>query len=296
VFGAAVRLVWVPGPAWIEGVDFASKTLLEFAIVLLGASMSIGLVMAQGPGLVAGIAAAVTITIVVTYASGRAMGLTPRLSMLVACGNSICGNSAIAAVAPVIRAEAAEVASSLAFTAVLGVAIVLVLPLLGPSAGLSPPQYGVVAGLTVYAVPQVLAATFHTGLLSTQMGTFVKLMRVLMLGPVVMFLSFVMRREDLLPDKRNRFLTSLSRYVPWFMIGFALFATARSFGWIPVAALNPIVEATGILTVVAMAALGLSVDLRALRHAAGSVIATSLLAIALLGGISAGLIHVLGIH
>src|SRR6202162_621297 len=114
--------------------------------------------------------------------TSRAVGLPIRLSILVACGNSICGNSAIAAVAPVIGADSDDIASSISFTAVLGVVVVLGLPLLVPILQLSLTQYGVLAGLTVYAVPQVLAATLPIGELSNQVGTVVKLVRVLMLG------------------------------------------------------------------------------------------------------------------
>ena len=118
------------------------------------------------------------------------------MSVLVACGNSICGNSAIAAVAPVIGARADDVASSIAFTAVLGVVVVLGLPLLVPVLDLSLTQYGTLAGLTVYAVPQVLAATVPVSAISAQLGTLVKLVRVLMLGPVVVLLPvLVVRRE-----------------------------------------------------------------------------------------------------
>ena len=79
------------------------------------------------------------------------------MALLVACGNAICGNSAIAAVAPVIGADSKDVVAAIAFTAVLGVLMVLGLPLFIPLAGLSEHQYGTLAGLTVYAVPQVLA-------------------------------------------------------------------------------------------------------------------------------------------
>ena len=132
-----------------------------------------------------GIAAVVALAIGASYALGRLLGLPKRMAVLVACGNSICGNSAIAAVAPVIGAKPEDVASSIAFTAILGVIVVLALPLLVPLLDLSLTQYGVLAGLTVYAVPQVLAATVPVGLVSTQLGTLVKLVRVLMLGPVV---------------------------------------------------------------------------------------------------------------
>src|SRR5436853_7003212 len=96
------------------------------------------------------------------------------MSVLVACGNSICGNSAIAAVAPIIGARGEDIASSIAFTAVLGVVVVLGLPLLVPVLDLSLTQYGTLAGLTVYAVPQVLAATLPIGELSKQGGQVVE--------------------------------------------------------------------------------------------------------------------------
>jgi uncharacterized membrane protein YadS len=100
--------------------------------------------------LIAGIACIVAVAIAASYAIGRAIGLPRRMSILIACGNSICGNSAIAAVAPVIGADSDDVASSISFTAVLGVAVVLGLPFLVPVLQLCLTQYGVLAGLTVY--------------------------------------------------------------------------------------------------------------------------------------------------
>ena len=80
----------------------------------------------------ASIAAVVVIIAGVSFGLSRLLGLPTRLAILIACGNSICGNSAIAAVAPVIGADSDDVASSIAFTAVLGVLMVLGLPLLIP--------------------------------------------------------------------------------------------------------------------------------------------------------------------
>ena len=158
--------------------------------------------MALGPGLIVGIARIVAVAIGASYGICRALGLPQRLAILIACGNSICGNSAIAAVAPVIGADGDDIASSIAFTAVLGVVVVLTLPLLVPVLQLSLTQYGVLAGLTVYAVPQVLAATLPIGALSNQVGTVVKLVRVLMLGPVVLGFSLLFRAAA--PGRRAR--------------------------------------------------------------------------------------------
>ena len=194
LLGVAIRTAWTPEARWHPGVAFSAKILLEVAVVLLGASVSVATVLALGPALLGGIVLVVAVAIATSYAISRALGLKQRMAILVACGNSICGNSAIAAVAPVIGADGDDVASSIAFTAVLGVIVVLLLPLLVPVLLLSLTQYGVLAGLTVYAVPQVLAATLPIGALSNQVGTVVKLVRVLMLGPVVLALSLLTRR------------------------------------------------------------------------------------------------------
>jgi uncharacterized integral membrane protein (TIGR00698 family) len=182
LLGTVVRTAWTPGPRWTPGIAFSAKTLLEIAVMLLGASISFQAVLQAGIGLIMGIAVVVAVAIGASYGLCRLLGLPQRMAVLVACGNSICGNSAIAAVAPVIGAKSEDVASSIAFTAILGVIVVLTLPLLIPLFGLSVTQYGVLAGLTVYAVPQVLAATVPVGIVSTQLGTLVKLVRVLMLG------------------------------------------------------------------------------------------------------------------
>ena len=143
LIGAAIRTAWTPGPPWRPGIHFSAKTVLEIAVVLLGASLSPRALAAAGPELLIGIACVVVLAILASYGMGRALGLPPRLAVLVACGNSICGNSAIAAIAPVIGAKPRHVATSIAFTAVLGVVVVLGLPLLTPALKFSPTQYGV---------------------------------------------------------------------------------------------------------------------------------------------------------
>src|SRR5271156_4813376 len=206
LLGVAIRSVWTSSSVWRADIEFSAKTLLEIAVVLLGASVSVSAVLAIGPGLIVGIAIVVVMAIATSYGISRALGLPQRMAILVACGNSICGNSAIAAVAPVIGADGDDVASSIAFTAVLGVLVVLGLPLLVPLLQMTLAQYGVLAGLTVYAVPQVLAATLPIGALSNQVGTVIKLVRVLMLGPVVLGFSLLgtgFRPTHLKPNSRR---------------------------------------------------------------------------------------------
>ncbi|MDB5368830.1 MAG: hypothetical protein JWP20_388 [Roseomonas sp.] len=288
LLGTVLRSLWTPPKHYAAGIAFSAKMLLEIAVMLLGASLSLKAILVAGPGLLAGIACVVAMALTVSYGIGRALGLPRKMAVLVACGNSICGNSAIAAAAPIIGADAKDVASSIAFTAVLGVLVVLGLPFLVPLLGLTELQYGVLAGLTVYAVPQVLAATAPVAALSVQVGTLVKLVRVLMLGPVVLGLSLVAGRAG---GRKP----PLSRLVPWFIIGFLALAGLRAAGAVPEVALGPIATVAGILTVLSMAALGLGVDVRVVARAGVRVTATVVLSLLALGLAALGLIHLLRI-
>lgn len=295
LIGVAIRAVWTPSSLWSKGIGFSAKTLLEIAVVLLGASISGALVWALGPILLAGIAIVVTIALGTSYALCRALGLPRKMSVLIACGNSICGNSAIAAVAPVIGARADDIASSIAFTAVLGVVVVLTLPLLVPVLGLSLTQYGTLAGLTVYAVPQVLAATLPIGALANQVGTIVKLVRVLMLGPVVLGLSLLASRLRADAGANGRRWPPFRELVPWFIIGFLLLALLRSLGFIPQNLVEPLRTVASILTTISMAALGLGVDVRKVAQAGLRVTAAVTASLIVLGLISYALIRIAGI-
>lgn len=288
-FGIAVRTALPRVASMRAGIDFSARTLLEVAIVLLGASISLAAIRGAGLGLIAGIAGLVLLSIAISYTIGRLFGLPSKLATLIACGNSICGNSAIVAVAPVIDAGAEEITAALAFTAVLGVLAVFLLPVLFVHSGMSPSQYGVFAGLTVYAVPQVLAATAPAGLLAVQTGTLVKLVRVLMLGPVIVLVGSLMKGE------RDELQTHHHSIVPWFIVGFVAMMALRSFDLIPQVAFAPMSFVSNLLTLVAMAALGLSVDVRVVGHAGGRVIAVATLSLLALGAISYALIAVLQI-
>ncbi|WP_083245336.1 YeiH family protein [Paraburkholderia nodosa] len=302
--GALVRMIWTPGERWTSGITFSAKALLEISVVLLGVSFSAAALQATGLKLLSGIVVIVIAAILASYGTGRALKLPRRMAVLIACGNSICGNSAIAAVAPVIGASRDDVTASIAFTAVLGVAVVLGLPLLSAALHLNAVQYGTLAGMTVYAVPQVLAATIPVSPVSVHIGTLVKLVRVLMLGPVMLLLSTLLPvraanpgtpepgdRTTMLPGK-----VRLTKLVPWFIVGFVLLCAARATGMIPMPLLQPASELGSALTVVSMAALGVGTDLRTVAKAGPRVTSAVILSILVLAAMSLVLIHLMRIE
>jgi uncharacterized integral membrane protein (TIGR00698 family) len=295
LLGVVVRTAWTPPARLVPGIAFSGKFLLETAVVLLGASISAATVLALGPILLFGIASVVAIALGVSFVICRRLHLPMRLSILIACGNSICGNSAIAAVAPIISADGDDIAASISFTAVLGIIVVLTLPLLVPILQLSLTQYGVLAGLTVYAVPQVLAATLPIGELSNQVGTIIKLVRVLMIGPVVLGLSLFATALRSDRDRANRKRPAVHELVPWFITGFLTLLLVRSLGLIPQGVLPPITYVAGTLTTISMAALGLGVDVRVVARSGLRVTVAVTASLIVLGFISYALIRVAGI-
>ncbi|UNF29315.1 YeiH family protein [Bartonella krasnovii] len=276
LLGSVTRSCFTMPTYFQKGINFCAKTLLEVAIVLLGASISIHAVLSAGWSLLASIVFVIFVTIILSFIIGRVFGLSKHLAMLVACGNAICGNSAIVAVAPVIKAKHEEIAASIAFTALLGILIILCLPFAHPFLNLSFNQYGVLAGMVVYAVPQVLAATASVSFASVQIATVVKLVRVLMLGPLIFALSLIYRRSEQIHFRWHTL-------VPWFIIGFIIMMLARSSNLIPETALNPIKFIAQLFTVISMAALGLGVDIRSLKKAGWRVILASTCSIIILG-------------
>lgn len=296
LLGIGVRTLLGARDLLEPGIDFAAKPLLEVAIVLLGASVDLGALVAAGPRLLAVVVLLVALALGAGYAIARMFRLPASLSILLAAGNAICGNSAIAAVAPLVGARREHTAAAIAFTAVLGVVAVVGLPFVITPLGLSHTQFGVLAGLTVYAVPQVLAAAFPVSAVAGEMATLVKLTRVLLLGPVVLGIAVGRRHFAPAPPAEGALTPAagalrLGQLVPWFIIGFVLLALVRSAELLPGARVYQARLLSQTLTLVAMAGLGLGVDLHSLRVvglrvalAAGlSLLAVAVLALLLIG-------------
>lgn len=290
LIGMLLRAVIGPRTALEPGIGFAAKDLLEVAVVLLGASVSFVAMQAAGVVLALGLVILVATSVAVGIGIGRILGLSPQLAVLIACGNAICGNSAIAAVAPSISASREDTASAVAFTALLGMLAVFTLPLLMTPLGLSHAGFGVVAGSTVYAVPQVLAAAFPVSNVAGEMATLVKLTRVLLLGPVVIAVAAWWRRSARAKDSSA--LLPRGLIVPWFILGFTALAVLRATGLLSVASAELAAEAAQRLTLAAMAGLGLSVDLRDLRRVGARAAVAATLGLLLMLGLALLLVRV----
>ena len=281
--------IFDPGAKWV------GKGLLEFAVMLMGATIFLSEVLEAGATIFLVIIFAVFGGMIISYLVGhKLLGLDKKLSILVGTGNSICGNSAIAVVAPVIGASANHVSAAIGISAIIGALEILLLPLLVPALNIGDYHYGIIAGLSVYAVSQVVAASAVVSQLSASTATFVKLTRVILLGPLVIIMSLFFRNEKLgnNQDSGSNFFQSLLQYIPWFVIGFILLLIFRNFEIINNSQADLIRDISKFLFLISMVGIGLSVDVRKVVEVGPKVAVTTLSIILFLviTGISSNLI------
>ena len=179
-----------------SGVNFCSKYILELGIVLLGFSMDFAYLTSNSiiVFMLILVATLCSLIFIIIFAN-KILKLSSNLAVLLATGNSICGNSAIVAIAPIIKATPSEIGIAIGFSAICGAVQVVLLPLVFPMTSLSLYQYGLIVGISVYAVPQVIAASFAISNISGIIATQVKLIRILFLGPLILLISFRNRKQ-----------------------------------------------------------------------------------------------------
>jgi uncharacterized integral membrane protein (TIGR00698 family) len=278
--GIAFKNIFPKAQWHSAGTRFSAKFILELSVMILGASIFLPKVSSAGLGLFALILCGVAGSMLIAFFVGHIiLKLSPKLAILIGVSNSICGNSAAAVMAPVIGASSAELASVIAISGLLGATQIILLPILVPAFGLSEYHYGIVAGMTVYAVAQVYAASATVSATSASVATFVKLVRVVLLAPLVIVVQLLITLKDTgsstnldAGDTRKTFRSiAIHQYVPWFVIGFIVLAILRSVEIISEATGNNIREFSRYSFLVAMSAIGMGVDIRDIRNIGAKV-------------------------
>lgn len=243
------------------GLDWAARRLLRTGVVLLGLQLPLSMVVDLGPGLIMLVVAIVGLGISVTLVLGRLLRIGFSQRLLIACGFSICGASAVAATDAVIDADDEEVVTSVALVVLFGTLMIPVIPLLGTAFGLNDHQQGIWAGAAIHEVAQVVAAGGAIGGGALAVAVVVKLARVLMLAPVLAIIGTRQRRVHRQAEAGDH-----PPLVPLFVIGFVAMAAVRTSGVVPTAGLEVAGQVQTALLTAAMFALGCGVRLSRLRR------------------------------
>lgn len=251
--------------AFRPGIRFAVQRLLRLGIMLLGVRLSLEAIVGTGATALLLILACVAFAFGIVLLLSRLVGIHPRLALLIAVGTAICGNSAIVATAPLIKAQDREISFAVATITLFGVAAVIVYPWVGSLLGLSDSVFGAWAGVAVNDTSQVTAAGFAYSSTAGDTATIVKLTRNLLIGPVLILVAVLWARGPDSAEARSEFTAgTLMQAVPLFVLGFVTMAVLNSIGLIPDAADAPLAEAARILILLALCGVGLGTDVRAL--------------------------------
>jgi uncharacterized integral membrane protein (TIGR00698 family) len=288
VLGIALRAFAGPLPWSDPGSKLCARPVLRIGVFLMGARLDFGLVAKVGPRVLLLDLLLICVGLVGIAWLARAFAVPARLATLLAVGTSICGASAVVAAGAVTGADEEDVTLAVALCGILGTAGVLFYVLVGPWLPLSLTQLAILCGSTLHEVAQVIAAAFTWGNASGDLGTLVKLARVVLLAPALLALGILLRG----PGVRYSWKEPP---IPWFVIGFLALGVAGSFGGFPGGNRALLSAASIFLMTCAMAAMGLHTQLGMIRRAGARVLYAGLAAFGCMALLSFLLIRALRI-
>lgn len=271
VLGAVIATIRRPGAQFTPGLVFAGQRVLQIAVVVLGLRLSLHQVLSVGASSLPVMLGTLVVCLSVARLVGRRLRIAADLQTLIGCGTGICGASAIAAVAPAIGAASADIAYAVSTIFVFNIAAVLIFPILGHALGLSQHAFGLFAGTAVNDTSSVVAAASAYGHTAADHAVVVKLVRTLMIIPIVLLLAMITGRrrtgEGIRgPASRQPSAGHVLRLVPWFLVGFLAMAAVNTAGLVPAPATGAAATTSTFLISIALAGIGLSTDVAALRR------------------------------
>ncbi len=262
-----------PKDRFSHGLNFTSKRILKFAIILLGASLSVDTILTVGRHSLIVMAFTLATCFGGGYFIGKALGLNWKMSNLISAGTGICGGSAIAAIAPVIDAEDTDIAFGLSATFVFDMLMILLFPLMGKALQLSDIAYGLWAGTAVNDTSSVVAAGYAFSEAAGDYATMVKLTRTISIIPTVLIFALIaihLKKKELAEHSNKESIKKklhLVQIIPWFILGFLALAGLNSLGIIPEFISSNLKELSKFLMVMSLAAIGLKTDFRHMKKA-----------------------------
>jgi uncharacterized integral membrane protein (TIGR00698 family) len=242
------------------GLRFCQQKLLRLGIVLYGLRLTLSDLARLGPRALALDVAVIGTVLVAGYWVGtRIFGLDGDTALLVSAGSGICGAAAVLAMDRVIESESHKVSIAVATVVVFGTIGMFLYPLLYPFMGLTERQFGVYTGATVHEVAQVVAAGRAVSQAASDTAVVTKMLRVLLLAPVLLLIGRVRSRQNAKGSGRVTF--------PWFVLWFGAVIALQSFVQLPPAIKSPLINLDTVLLSSAMFALGVSTQWRQVKQA-----------------------------
>ncbi len=263
-----------------QGIQYTSKKILQYAVILLGFGLNLSEIVKVGTISLPIIISTISTSLITAFLLHKIMRMPANISTLIGVGSSVCGGSAIAATAPVIKANDEEIAQSISVIFLFNVIAALLFPTLGVILGMSHAGFGLFAGTAINDTSSVTAAAtawdgMHPGANTLNAATIVKLTRTLAIIPITLFLAFygMAKARRTSSDTENTF--QLKKVFPFFILFFLLasvITTVSSAFGLDAGFFSPLKKLSKFFIVMAMAAIGLNTDIVKMVKTGGKAI------------------------
>lgn len=310
LIGMLIALILKNREPFQKGIAFTSKLILQSAVVLLGFGLNLATVAEVGWSSLPIIVSTIGTSLIIAFIFSKILSVPSRISVLIGVGSSICGGSAIAATAPVVRANDEEIAQAISVIFFFNVIAALIFPTLGGLLGLTNEGFGLFAGTAVNDTSSVTAAastwdTLHqTNGAVLEYATIVKLTRTLAIIPITLILSLYEMRKMKKENKEKGSVPGFRKMFPMFILWFIVASlittvlTAVLQGETLAVAESVFAflkEISKFLIVMAMAAIGLNTNIVKLIRTGGKPILLGFLCWFGIACVSLLMQHVIGI-
>ncbi|MGB4779035.1 YeiH family protein [Microbacterium sp.] len=265
MIGVVIAVIRKPAGQVVPGIGYSGKFVLQCAVVLLGSQLSLKSIVEVGTESLPVMLSSLIVCLVAAWLLGRWMGIERDIRTLIGVGTGICGASAIAAVAPIVKAKSHDISYAISTVFLFNILAVVVFPLVGHALGMTPHAFGLFAGTAVNDTSSVVAAASVFSSAALGFAVVVKLVRTLMIIPISVTLAIIEGRRN--GDDERLTPRRVFKMIPWFLFGFVIMALIASTGIITEAGAEILGRLSVFLVATALAGIGLSTDIRAIRAA-----------------------------
>lgn len=269
LLGMLTALILKERKPFEPGIKFASKKILQWAVILLGFGLDLNVILKTGAQSLPIILSTITTSLLIAFILSRVLHIPSKISTLVGVGSSICGGSAIAATAPVIGADDEEVAQAISVIFFFNVLAALIFPALGTAIGFSTTSgeaFGIFAGTAVNDTSSVTAAAstwdsmWGLGSQTLDKAVTVKLTRTLAIIPITLGLAFIEARKTAGADSKKITVKQVfPSFILYFVLASVITTIAMSLG-VTSDVFSPLKELSKFMIVLAMTAIGLNTN------------------------------------
>lgn len=290
LFGLAIQALNLPSERIKPGL-LLSDPLLMWGVVFLGVGLDLSLLTSKGWTILALIVGSMGLSLGLIYWLSQRANLSPSLGLLLAAGTTICGTSAIALIAPLIKAKQEETSYAVATIACLGLLALFIYPVLAHELLATSLGFGIFAGIAIHSTPQVVGAGYLYSEISGQTATAVKLVRNCFIAPLALGIALRWNKSEVSTNTGQ----VLRKAFPWFLFAYFFFAGLNALALIPDQPKHLLLELGKFLIVLGMAGVGINTPLKALKSVGLKPFLIGLLGTVLHALIAAGLVFYWGI-